>query len=62
VDSNGKVGYKQISFTVDNARTNTLLLNWVWTMAAGSIAIIAIVSVLMVVALLIRRRVMGGAT
>ncbi len=62
VDSNGKVGYKQISFTVDNARTNTLLLNWVWTMAAGSIAIIAIVSVMMVVALLIRRRVMGGAT
>lgn len=61
VDTDGQVGYKQIAFTVDNARANTLILNWVWTMAAGSIAIIAAVSLAMVVALLIRRRVMGGA-
>jgi len=61
VDSGGHVGYKQVSFTVDNAAANTLMLNWVWTMAAGSIAIIAIVSVMMVVALLIRRRIAGGA-
>jgi hypothetical protein len=61
VDSNGKAGYNEISFTVDNAAANTLMLNWVWTMAAGSIAIIAIVSMMMVVALLIRRRIAGGA-
>lgn len=60
VDSVGNVGFKEISFSIDNARANTLLLNWVWTMAAGSIAIIAVVSVLMVVALMIRRRVMRG--
>ena len=60
VDTEGNVGYKQISFSIDNARANTLLLNWVWTMAAGSIAIIALVSVLMVLALMIRRKVMGG--
>ena len=61
VDSDGHVGYKQISISVDNARANTLILNWVWTMAAGSIAIIALVSVLMVLALMIRRKVMRGA-
>ena len=60
VDTLGKVGYKELTITIDNARANTLLLNWVWTMAAGSIAIIAIVSVSIVVALLIRRKIMRG--
>lgn len=60
VDILGRAGYKEITITVDNARANALLLNWVWTMAAGSIAIIAIVSASIVVALLIRRKVMGG--
>lgn len=61
-DAEGHRGYSQITVTVDNAAANILLLNWVWTMAAGSIAIIAAISVMMVVALLIRRRMMGGKT
>lgn len=56
VDVVGNVGYKQITMHVDNAATNTELLAWVWTMAAGSIAIVAWIGVMIVIALMIRRR------
>jgi hypothetical protein len=56
VDTVGNVGYKQVTVNVDNAATNTELLSWVWTMAAGSIAIVAWIGVMIVVALMIRRR------
>ena len=63
VDSEGQVGYKQETITISNAGTTHTLLGWVWTMAAGSIAILAWMGTLIVVALMIRRRHMlkGGA-
>jgi hypothetical protein len=49
-------GYGEISFTVNNAGDEAKLLDWMWTMAAGSIAIVAWIGVMIVVALMIRRR------
>lgn len=56
VDTAGHAGYKQVTITVNNAKTNTELLSWIWTMAAGTIAIVAWTGVMVVVALMIRRR------
>lgn len=56
VDSSGNAGYKEITMTIDNSAVNEQLISWIWTMAAGSIAIIAWTGVLVVVALMIRRR------
>lgn len=56
VDVIGNVGYKQVTVNINNANANTELLSWVWTMAAGSIAIVAWIGVMIVVALMIRRR------
>ena len=60
VDVNGKVGYHQITMTIGNAALNNALFSWVWTMAAGTVAILAWVGVLMVVALVIRKRHIEG--
>jgi len=60
VDVNGKVGYQQITITISNAALKSGLLAWVWTMAAGTVAILAWVGVLMVVALMIRKRHLEG--
>jgi hypothetical protein len=56
VDEAGHVGYKELTMTIDNARVNEQLLSWIWTMAAGTIAIVAWTGVLVVIALMIRRR------
>lgn len=60
VDVNGKVGYHQITITISNAALKSGLLPWIWTMAAGTVAILAWVGVLMVVALMIRKRRLEG--
>ena len=59
-NSTGGLGTKEIAITVNNAATDETLLSWVWTIAAGSLLIIALLGVLVVVALLIRRRTMRG--
>lgn len=56
VDVVGNIGYRQVTIEINNAATNTELLAWVWTMAAGSIAIVAWIGVMIVLALMIRRR------
>jgi len=56
VDEAGHVGYEQLSMTIDNSKVNEELISWVWTMAAGSVAIVAWTGVLIVIALMIRRR------
>lgn len=56
VDTSGHAGYEQVTVTFDNSASNKELIAWFWTMAAGSIAIVAWVGVLTVVALMIRRR------
>ncbi len=61
VDVNGKAGYHQTEITISNSELNNVLIQWVWTMAAGTVAILAWVGVLMVIALMIRRRHMRGA-
>jgi hypothetical protein len=60
VDVNGKVGYHEITITINNAGSSSGLLAWVWTMAAGTVAILAWIGVLMVVALMVRRRHVEG--
>lgn len=60
VNSTGGVGTEEIAVTINNAAPEKTLLSWVWTMAAGSILIVAMLALMMVVALLIRRRVMKG--
>jgi len=57
-NSTGAHGYSEVSVTVNNAGENQRLLEWMWTMAAGTILIIASISSLIVVALLIRKRLM----
>lgn len=61
-DSDGALGYAQIHVSISNAVINRELVAWVWTMVAGSIAILAWVGILIVVVLMIRRRTMraGG--
>ncbi|MBU0684478.1 MAG: hypothetical protein KJ653_01325 [Candidatus Thermoplasmatota archaeon] len=57
-NATGAHGYDEISVTVNNAGENQRLLDWMWTMAAGTILIIACISVLIVAALLIRKNLM----
>lgn len=57
-DSDGVRGYKQISVTIDNSAISKELIDWVWTMVAGSVAILAWIGIMIVVALMIRRRTM----
>jgi len=54
-NATGAHGYEEITITVNNAGEETMLLSWVWTMAAGSILMIALIGTSMVVALLIRK-------
>lgn len=57
-NATGAHGYDEISVTVNNAGEEEKLLDWMWTMAAGSLLIIAIISSLIVAALLIRKNLM----
>jgi hypothetical protein len=57
-NATGAHGYSEISITVNNAGENQMLLNWMWTMAAGSILILASISSLIVAALLVRKHLM----
>jgi hypothetical protein len=61
-NATGAHGYDEISVTVNNAGEEERLLDWMWTMAAGTVLIIAVISSLMVAALLIRKHLMekGG--
>jgi sorbitol-specific phosphotransferase system component IIBC len=58
VDEEGNRGFKETTVSINNSEKNTEMFSWVVTMVVGSIAIIAAIGVLVVVALLIRRRVM----
>ena len=60
VDVNEKVGYYQITITISNTALKSGLLAWMWTMAAGTVAILAWVGVLIVVALMVRKRHLEG--
>ena len=55
-DSNGVQGYRQITVSFGNSEKTEELVSWVWTVVAGSIAILAWIGILIVVALMIRRR------
>lgn len=59
-DSDGNRGFKEVTLTVNNAEESELLLSWLATMAAGTVAIVAIVGILIVAALYIRSRMMSG--
>ncbi|HEX9907189.1 MAG TPA: Ig-like domain-containing protein [Thermoplasmata archaeon] len=58
-DTSGNAGYKEVMMIVDNAAVDQEMLNWIYTMAAGTVAIVALLSLAVVVALMIRRHVMG---
>jgi len=60
VNSTGAVGVEEIAVTINNAAAGETILSWVWTMAAGSLLIIAFLAMFIVMALMIRRRVMKG--
>lgn len=60
VDVNGQAAYHQVTITISNAAGNSELITWVWTMAAGTVAILAWIGVLIVVALMIRKRHVEG--
>jgi len=59
-DVNGHLGYQQITVTISNASQTSVLITWIWTLAAGTIAILAWIGVLIVVALTIRKRHIDG--
>ena len=59
VDEDGGKGYKEVIISVNNAEKKEEMLAWITTMVVGSIAIVAAMGVLVVVALVIRRRVVG---
>ncbi len=54
-NSTGAHGYDEISVTINNAGEEEKILDWMWTMAAGTILILSIISMLIVTALLIRK-------
>ncbi len=56
VDTSGGHGYKQITVFITNSASNRQLIDWVWTLAAGSVAILAWIGIMIVVVLMIRRR------
>lgn len=60
VNSTGVSGEKEIAITINNAAAGETILSWVWTMAAGALLIVALLALFMVMALMIRRRVMRG--
>ena len=60
VDSEGNHGYKEIDVSISNSGENEQLIAWVWTMAAGTIAILAWIGIFIVIALMIRRRTVKG--
>ncbi len=60
VNSTGGTGTKEIAITVNNAAPGESILSWVWTMAAGALLIVALLSMFVVVALMIRRRIVRG--
>jgi Bacterial Ig domain len=60
VNSTGVTGEKEIAITVNNAAAGESILSWAWTMAAGALLIIALLSMFVVIALMIRRRVVRG--
>lgn len=60
VDVNGHAGSSEITVTISNAAQSSALIMWVWTMAAGTVAIIAWIGVLIVVVLLIRKKRIEG--
>ena len=60
VDSDGDRGSDQLTFTVNNAESNLEILGWVWSMAAGSLAILAAMSVLVVLVLMVRKKKIEG--
>jgi hypothetical protein len=60
VNSTGGIGSKEIAITVNNAAAGETILSWVWTMAAGALLIVALLSMFVVIALMIRRRVVRG--
>lgn len=60
VDVNGHAGSGSITLKFSNAAENSILIMWVWTMAAGTIAIIAWIGVLIVAVLLIRKKRIEG--
>lgn len=60
-DFEGRMGYRQIPVTIRNAATPATeqLVSWVWTLVAGSIAILAWIGIMIVIALMVRRRAVG---
>ncbi len=54
--SDGTHGYRQITISIANSSSTTELVAWLWTLAAGSIAILAWIGIVIVIALMIRRR------
>ena len=59
VDEDGGKGYKEVIISVNNAEKKEEMFAWITTMVVGSIAIVAAMGVLVVIALVIRRRVLG---
>ena len=54
-NQSGAVGYAEITIVVNNAEVSEEMISWIWTMAAGSVLMIALVAVLIVAALLLRK-------
>lgn len=59
-NSTGVSAAKEIAITINNAAAEETILSWVWTVAAGSLLIVAILGLMMMIALMIRRRAMKG--
>ena len=60
VDSDGDRGSDQVTITINNVGESTKILGWVWSMAAGSLAIVSGMSVLVVIVLMIRKKKIEG--
>jgi len=59
-NATGARGYQETTVTVNNAGKEEMLLRWVWTMIAGTVLAIAMIAVLVVAALMFRKRHMEG--
>jgi hypothetical protein len=59
--ANGKVGYNEISITIDNAGQEEPLVELAWTIIAGSLAILAGVVTVTVAIMFYRSKKGGGA-
>ncbi|OGS55758.1 MAG: hypothetical protein A3K60_04315 [Euryarchaeota archaeon RBG_19FT_COMBO_56_21] len=55
-NASGAVGYDETTIVVNNSEAQQVMLNWVWTMVAGSVLMIALVAALIVIALIARSR------